>query len=584
MPSTLPMGESINRRFRIIVTVLYMVVVGLLLWLFATQWRGYWDAQEALKEFNVVEAALRAMADVSSERRPTVAVVMLKDAPPQVYLAAQQAARRQTDAHMSDLDAALRDPDCRNCGAILPQWEETRTQLAQARQNLDALANNTGTTAEIVDGFKRMVAVIPMLSSIAQTSSTGVIRENADVQSFLLVARLSGLLREQAGMIGQQFAPALVMHRQLTDEEDVAIIATVGKIEQLQQLLLPSIRLLPPSLQADYADMERRYFGEAISQVQKLRSDALSANGSDETLMQLADRYGPLVAPINKFRDDSLALAGQTIDESLHLHLIYLIASGVLALALTALLLLMIWRFREKVIRPFAEARRFILAIAAGDLAVALPTKHYGSEVRELFSALKVLKENDAKRQRLELERNRLIDELRILAETDTLTGLLNRRSFESRAKMLLSDKRGDEQVIALMMLDIDFFKRGNDTYGHESGDKALVMLATLCRQTVRTEDVVARFGGEEFVILLRVRAASQALAIAEHLRQRLHEETVTSTDGRVFNVTVSVGIAYAKRTGSAILDTEQLLREADALLYRAKENGRDRIETAADL
>ena len=341
------------------------------------------------------------------------------------------------------------------------------------------------------------------------------------------------------------------------------------------------MRVLPPDLLQDYGELDRRYYGEAVVLLNNLRQEAARAAGSNATLMELSDRYGPLVAPIDRFRDDALALAGAKIDKSLHLHFLYLLASGSAAIALTAFLVVMIWRFREKVIRPFAEAQHFILAVASGDEAAEVPHGHYGTEVQDLFAALNVLKENDLKRRQLEQERNRLIGELQTMAETDPLTGLLNRRAFESRASVLLGDKRGSDPVVALMMLDIDFFKRVNDTYGHESGDKALKALAALCRETVRADDIVARFGGEEFVILLRVQAAQHAQALAEKLCERLRQQTVTATDGQTFGFTVSIGIALAQRVTGTELPLDAMLREADELLYRAKANGRDRIETA---
>lgn len=582
MPTPAPPSESINRRFRYIVTTLYIMVIGVMVWQFSMQWRGYRDAGEAQKQFIVVQAALRAMADVSRERRPAVGVLMLEDPESARWRIVLDAARRTTDRQMDALGTALGDPDCEQCAAIAPSWDSVRAQLVQARQGLDAMEHAAHTDTDIVNGFGQIVRVIPRLSAIAQTGATGVIRENADVQSYLLVARLSGLLREQAGLVAQQFAPSLAKHRPLTEQEALEIAASLGKIEQLRQLLVPSVRVLPPELLQDYAELDRRYYGEAVVLLNNLRQEATLASGSPATLMELSDRYGPLVEPIDRFRDDSLALASATIDKSLHRHLLYLIASGFSALALTALLVVMIWRFREKIIRPFSDAQRFILAVASGETTEEIPHGRYGSEVQDLFAALNVLKENDLKRRELERERNRLIGELQTMAETDPLTGLLNHRAFESRARVLLADKRGSDPVVALMMLDIDFFKRVNDTYGHESGDKALVALATLCRETVRADDIVARFGGEEFVILLRVQAAQHAQTLAEKLCSQLHLQTVTGTDGQQFGFTVSIGIAFAQRVAGTTLHVDALLREADALLYRAKANGRDRIETDA--
>ena len=329
MPTRAAHNESVNRRFRYIVVTLYLMVVGVMVWQFGLQWQGYRDAHEAQKQFVVVQAALSAMADVSRERRPAVGVLMLEASESAKWRLVLDDARRATDRQMDALGAALHDADCDQCAAIAPSWDSVRAQLVQARQGLDAMQLATHTDADIVDGFNQIVRVIPRLSTIAQVGATGVIRENADVQSYLLVARLSGLLREQAGLVAQQFAPSLVKHRPLTDEEELEIAASMGKIEQLRQLLVPSIRVLPPDLLQDYGELDRRYYGEAVVLLNHLRQEATRASGTNATLMELSDRYGPLVAPIDRFRDDALVLASATIDRSLHRHLLYLLASEI---------------------------------------------------------------------------------------------------------------------------------------------------------------------------------------------------------------------------------------------------------------
>jgi len=585
MPSTAPAGESINRRFLYVVTTVYLIVVALVLWLFTTQWHGYWDAYEAGKEFNAVEAALHAMANVSTERRPTLAVLVADRPVPPERFEAMASARRQTDMQLQTLGVALHDADCRRCAELLPRWERLHAQLRDARQHIDALrdeAPDEHRDAEILDGLDRLAGVIPELSGIAETGAMGVIRENADVQSYLLAARLSALLREHAGMLISQFSPALVSRRELSEQEVFDIARTLGKIEQLRVLLVPTVRALPPMLRADYAQIDQRYFGDALQLIDQLHHAARQPGGADQLPLRVSEQYAPLIAPINRFRDDALDLTEETIHRSLHMHLIYLIASGVFAAFLTGFLLLMIWRFRERIVRPFVEARRVILAIASGNPSVSLPRRQYGGEVRDLFRALHILKENDTRRLKLEKERKRLIGELKAMAETDALTGLFNRRAFESHASMLLADERNGDPVIALIALDIDHFKRVNDTYGHESGDRALVSVADACRDTVRTGDIVARFGGEEFVLLLRVQRQEQALSLATRLRDRMRQEKVTATDGQVFGYTASFGVAFTQHEAGVAIDLEALMREADALLYRAKENGRDRIESTA--
>lgn len=574
-------GESLDRRFRSIATAIYLAVLVVVVWLFMAQWHGFWDSYQAKHEYQALQAALRAMADVSSERRPAYAMIMIDGPPPRDRIDALHKARAATDARMQELEEALHDRHCVNCVEMLPQWERAAARLAEARQNLDALADKpqqTRTDEEVLGAFLRLSSVIPQLSALADAGSIGVIRENADVQSYVMAARLSSLIREHAGLLASEFAPALVRHRALNGSEAYEIASTLGKIEQLHQLLAPSIKVLPPTLQADYADLSQRFLGDGIAFVRRLEVETSHPGGADLTPLRLAEQYGPMIDPINRFRDDALMLAHDRIEQSLRAHFWLLMGSGLFAMVLTGILLLMIWRFRQKIIQPFADARRFILAIASGNVTVKLPKRSYGSEVQDLFSALLVLRENDARRLHLEKERKRLIGELRTMAETDPLTGLLNRRALDAHAQALLHDKRANG-VIALIMMDIDHFKSINDTWGHESGDYALMKLASICRDTVRAEDIVARTGGEEFVILLRVQAPGDARALAEKLRVRLLNEVICANTGRDFSITASFGVAVAQRETAP--DLPELMREADALLYSAKQNGRNRVESA---
>lgn len=580
MPSHVPASDSVNRRFRRIVTVIYVVVLALVLWVFAEQWQGYWDAREANKQYAVMQAALRAMANISAERRPTFVVLEQPEPATEAQLEAINKTRQATDLQLKALDAALHNHACDACASFSGSFADAMSAVARARQALDAIGKRPRadrSDEDVLRAFDDLTTAVPMLASIGDVTAMGVIRENADVQTYLTAARLAALLREQSGRLASQLIAPLAGHRALSADEQFTIGQTLGKIDQLHFLLTPSLRELPPPLQADFEKLSKTYFADALTYVDQLRDAASKPGGAAVTPAAMAAQYGPAVASIDHFRDDALSLAHSTILASLKRHRTLVIGSGLLASALTGVLLLVTWRFREKIVRPLVEARRLILAIASGDLTAAVPASGYRGEIKDMFSALNVLKQHSAERLQLEQERKRLIGELRTMADTDALTGLLNRRAFEAKARQLLSDQRSGSRYLALIMLDIDHFKRINDSYGHETGDRALVTFATLCREALRTDDIVARIGGEEFVVLLGVDSLDQANELAERIRATLHEESIVAVGGEVFHMTASFGIALARRGESARLD--ELVRRADALLYQAKENGRDRIE-----
>ena len=158
---------------------------------------------------------------------------------------------------------------------------------------------------------------------------------------------------------------------------------------------------------------------------------------------------------------------------------------------------------------------------------------------------------------------------------TDALTGCLNRRALESRlrADWRLAKRRGTH--IALAAIDLDHFKQINDSRGHPVGDIVLQQLAGIMKSTARDTDAVARFGGDEFLILLPDTGWQGALTFAERLRRRVDDFTF-GPPGNPMTITISVGVALAR--GTDPISPEELLKEADRSLYKAKQQGRNRV------
>jgi len=162
-------------------------------------------------------------------------------------------------------------------------------------------------------------------------------------------------------------------------------------------------------------------------------------------------------------------------------------------------------------------------------------------------------------------------------AHTDELTGLANRRAFVEIGTAACDQARRYHRPLALLMMDIDHFKRINDTYGHAVGDAALRAAAGALRQAARRADTAGRLGGEEFALLLPETTAAQAAVMAERLRRDV--AAITMPHGNTpIRFTCSIGVAELT---PAVNDLDALLRAADDALYRAKANGRDRVEAA---
>lgn len=163
---------------------------------------------------------------------------------------------------------------------------------------------------------------------------------------------------------------------------------------------------------------------------------------------------------------------------------------------------------------------------------------------------------------------------LRHQAITDPLTELYNRRFFEEQGKTVFESYRKGAKSLAVIAMDIDFFKQVNDSYGHEAGDQVLVEVSALIRKQLRSEDILARVGGEEFTLLLPDVSLSEALEVAERIRDHLHDTHITVGETNLC-VRMSFGVAAQDERYQSFAE---LVSMADHYLYEAKNGGRDRI------
>ncbi|TCP58186.1 diguanylate cyclase [Tumebacillus sp. BK434] len=163
-------------------------------------------------------------------------------------------------------------------------------------------------------------------------------------------------------------------------------------------------------------------------------------------------------------------------------------------------------------------------------------------------------------------------------ANIDFLTGLNNARSFDKAINAAVAKATEQRKPLALLLIDIDFFKRTNDTYGHPAGDAVLAQLGQVLAESCRAVDIISRNGGEEFSVILPGCDHSLTSQIAERIRRTVQERPFILPDGTRINITVSIGVSQLQGTGHS---TEQLIKQADDALYQAKHSGRNQVQFA---
>ena len=174
------------------------------------------------------------------------------------------------------------------------------------------------------------------------------------------------------------------------------------------------------------------------------------------------------------------------------------------------------------------------------------------------------------------IHRSLAVPQLEQEARLDPKTGLFNVRHFSTVLNDKLEHSLRTGEPLALLMIDLDLLREINNTYGHLAGDAVLERVADVFRSSLRADDIAARFGGEEFVVLLPETEFEDALALAERIRETIGRQRVSVGEiGETLSATVSIGIAMCPRDGS---DTSSLIHSADLAVYRAKIQGRNRV------
>jgi diguanylate cyclase (GGDEF)-like protein/PAS domain S-box-containing protein len=196
---------------------------------------------------------------------------------------------------------------------------------------------------------------------------------------------------------------------------------------------------------------------------------------------------------------------------------------------------------------------------------------------------LTLLKEAEDRITRLATELEKANEQLALLASTDALTGLHNRREFDEQLDSQIHLMKRMGHPLSLLIIDLDGFKNYNDRFGHLAGDQVLKTMAEVFSQNIRASDIIARFGGEEFVVILPDTTGQAALHLAERLRMAIHAHPWEAT-----SLTISLGAATLEFTeGTPASEPDErtrLFSEADQALYYSKFNGRDRATHFSDI
>lgn len=554
-------STGLNRWFQAAIVLILMCSAALGANALAGFWSGYQKSREGLASLLSFSAVLAIASDVAAERGPAN-IAMGRAATGAAARAGRlDEIRRRIDAGLAALPAS----------AARTALEET---LARSRLAVDAvldLPRAERDPAAVQRAIETMFAAADLTGPLIDSAMGRTIVPGSNLMGRAITARMLAQLRDQAGRIGSHVVIAVSQSRPLDAAQSVAFGEARGRVVQLWQLLqLQLVASETPALMEARRAVEAEFFGYGLQLIDDARA---RLREGDPTLSAASFTRAivPSFRPIETLRDTYLSqIIRQLKTERDTARQAFLLACLAILLTLGAELLLLVCAQRL-LFAPLLAARDEVMRLADGHLAPGVPQPSVRGEMRALFEALGRLRDRLLERDRLDLERTRLEDKLRVQAETDGLTGVLNRGALERAAAEL---SRSSVRV-GLILLDLDYFKSVNDRFGHAAGDAVLRATAQRLAAVLAEEDLVARFGGEEFAVLLTGARAEALAAIALQLRQMIEQEPFMLPDHRLVAVTASFGTAVTTaRPGM----WQGLLEAADAALYQAKTGGRNLV------
>jgi diguanylate cyclase (GGDEF)-like protein len=573
---------SLKRLFWLVSVALMLLFSVLAARIVLIEWDAYRRGARSVEAVRVVQLTLLAMEKVSIERGPSNALMGGEgDALPALRKRLAAARRESDEALFRVLDSLRQEADVRYAPAIR-KIEAVRQALGPARDRVDqqvGLIKWQRSSRDITEAVDGMVALIPMMvSSVADLSSIAI-QADPEVLDGLTGMRVAASLREYAGQVGSKFTAPVIMQRPLTKNEVIEIGKLYGRIEQLRTLLDIQMRAYKDNtaFRAALSDLDTQYFGQGFPFLDGLLQTGLLSGAYEVNTAELAARYVPPMGSILRLRD--VILVDLIREAEIRHRQAFNLLVGAITMTLFAFVFffVLLYLVRQRVLQPVLRATQLVVGLAEGNHDAPIPQARYKDEIGDMLRALHVLKARSLERISLAGERETLIEQLQLSSNTDFLTGVLNRRAFFAHSEQQLAIAQRYGRNLALVLLDIDHFKRFNDNYGHLVGDDILRNAVQKIAQLLRKMDVFARYGGEEFIILLPESDLEQGVAVAEKLRAMLAAQAFALEDGRELGITASFGVS-ALSAGESL---DQLIRQADEALYSAKGKGRNRVERA---
>ena len=562
-------SEYLSQKLYIAMSIIILSLCSLSIPLIVKSYRDYNKTNQALIEIQALQAVADLANKISRERAPANKLMSSNQQAFAKHVLELKLYRLTVDEQMKKTLEVLKHSNLPNLDlSIFDRLDEA---LTQGRQQVDAYAalpreqRNAETMDQAIlkmfNAWDRSHDVLKDVIAVSEGKDTAV--SNFYVQILLLAD-----LRDQAGRAASNVMAHVAFKQPIPETNLARSLQTRKQVMYLWELIdtLQPERDKTEEFKVLHQAVYNEFLAKGLLIVERLMNESIYHRPYYLTGTQLTeaivDKFSTVVELQNYLLKYSVEKA---IIEKHKAQNILLTTVGISLISIFAALFTMIYA-RKRVFSPLIQAREILFDLSHSSIRPnPMDTKDQPANMYSLFTAIQQLKQTLQQRDALEFR-------LKNIAHLDSLTGVANRYALNEYIK-LLENQPTQFSETCLMVIDIDHFKQVNDVYGHLMGDQVIQFVAEKLKENIRTSDLLVRYGGDEFIVLIENVGMERALKIAEKIRSEIYEaKSVDNVRCPDLKVSISIGVAIGATSWMALLE------KADRALFQAKEQGKNKV------
>jgi len=562
-------SEYLSQKLYIAMSIIILSLCSLSIPLMVKSYRDYIKTNQALTEIQALQAVADLANKISRERAPANKLMSSNQQDFAKHVLELKLYRLTVDEQMQKTLAVLKHSNLPNLDLSL--FDRLDEALIQGRQQVDAYAalpreqRNAETMDQAIlkmfSAWDRSHDVLKDVIAVSEGKDTAV--SNFYVQILLLAD-----LRDQAGRAASNVMAHVAFKQPIPETNLARSLQTRKQVMYLWELIdtLQPERDKTEEFKVLHQAVYNEFLAKGLLIVERLMNESIYHRPyyltGTELTEAIVDKFSTVVELQNYLLKYSVEKA---IIEKHKAQNILLTTVSISLISIFAALFTMIYA-RKRVFSPLIQAREILFDLSHSSIRPnPMDTKDQPANMYSLFTAIQQLKQTLQQRDALEFR-------LKNIAHLDSLTGVANRYALNEYIK-LLENQPTQFSETCLMVIDIDHFKQVNDLYGHLMGDQVIQFVAEKLKENIRTSDLLVRYGGDEFIVLIENIGMERALKIAEKIRSEIYEaKSVDSVRCPDLKVSISIGVAIGATSWMALLE------KADRALFQAKEQGKNKV------